>query len=299
MTCYAGYAFLKWKYTDPVFKSRIEFVCYKCSECFIVQNIYNKDYDFQDDYRQECKAEGYCGAGTEGACTSKCTDCVTGKAGVGSLQQWLHQPAECTACDPGKYAPNKKMTLCKDCDSGNVSGTGWDHCDPCAEGKYKKSASECEDCPAGEANPSKAQVSCFACEKGQYSDKTGLKNCETCEAGKFQDEKGKTTCRKCGVGSFQDISDKQNVLLVLLARMLTKKDLLYVKNVQRAKALMMESQFVQIVSQANILYKEAFAMIVIITQSLLLELPNALHVKQANFPMLETQNVRLVQQVSI
>jgi len=30
MTCYAGYAFLKWKYTDPVFKARIEFVCYKC-----------------------------------------------------------------------------------------------------------------------------------------------------------------------------------------------------------------------------------------------------------------------------
>jgi hypothetical protein len=204
MTCYAGYAFSKWKYTDPVFRSRIEFVCYKCSECFFVENIYNKDYDFQDDYRQECKAEGYCGAGTEGACTSKCTDCVTGKAGVGSLQQWLHQPAECTACQPGKYAPNKKMTLCSDCASGNVSGTGWDHCDSCAEGKYKKSASECEDCPAGEANPSKAQVSCFPCEKGQYSDKTGLINCDTCVEGKFQDEKGKTTCRKCGAGSFQD-----------------------------------------------------------------------------------------------
>jgi len=112
-------------------------------------------------------------------------------------------------------------------------------------------------------------------------------------------KKAKQLVRNVELGRFKIETGKYNVLLVLLASTLTKKDLIYVKNVQLAKALMMESQLVQIVSQANILWKEAFAMIVIITQSLLRELLCVLHVKQANFLMLETQSVRRVQQVSI
>jgi len=115
----------------------------------------------------------------------------------------------------------------------------------------------------------------------------------------FNMKKAKRLVKNVTQDRMKKTKDLLNVLCVLVARMRIQKDIFYVKNVQRAKALIMERQLVQIVSQENILKKQTCALSVIITQSLLLELPNVQHVNQAKFHILEQWSVTRVRQGNI
>jgi hypothetical protein len=206
MECAAGYAYKNWWYSFGV--TKIAFECYKCSACNNnVQWYESKDY-FQGSI-QLCTALAECGAGTEGPCSGSCTNCPVGKAGPGATPFTVfgltfYTDAVCSNCDPGKYTATTSKSKCDDCSAGHVSGTGWGHCDPCAEGKKQTSASDCTDCPAGENNPHQAQVACFACDKGKYAANTGTKNCALCGAGTYQDSKGQANCINCDPGLYKE-----------------------------------------------------------------------------------------------
>ena len=215
MYCYPGYAFYSWKYDNPPWNTWIQYVCSKCPACTYVLYNFDKSYDFQDNTRQVCTARAECGAGTSGPCEGSCTACAVGKAGAGATiygHVWginLYHDTVCTDCVPGKYAAGAGWSSCAECNFGHVSGTAWGHCDACAKGTKKTSASVCTPCAAGEANPAKAQEACFQCDAGTYSAEAGLHNCALCEEGKFQNDKGKTTCKECDPGSHEE--DKGSV----------------------------------------------------------------------------------------
>jgi len=208
LNCYQGYAYYSWKYNNFL-RTQIEYVCYKCPACTYVEYKVDNSFDFQDNSRQICATREECGPGTSGPCKTECTNCPVGKAGPGATfwqRIWnidFYHDAVCTDCVAGKYAAGAGSAQCADCAAGHTSGTGWGHCDPCAEGTKKTSGSACTSCDAGQANPYKGQESCWQCDIGKSSASAGSHNCASCVAGTYQDETGKTTCKECETGSYQ------------------------------------------------------------------------------------------------
>ena len=118
---------------------------------------------------------------------NKCKVCLEGYVG---LVEGAGSNDSCIKCGRGKY--REDLNLCKECESGQISG---------------QAAEECEECPEGKLSDMYG-IECIACELGRYNNLRGLTHsdtCKKCQAGKYSNISGavdENYCKDCPIGKF-------------------------------------------------------------------------------------------------
>ena len=141
-----------------------------------------------------------------------CKECVEGYIG---LVEGAPSNDSCIKCDRGKY--REDLDLCKECDPGQISGSGAEECEECPEGKLSDMYGlECLSCQMGRYNNLRGLTYndvCKGCEKGKYSNITGAEEenaCKDCPLGKFNIETGLISidlCKSCDSGKYRGQND--------------------------------------------------------------------------------------------
>ncbi len=132
-------------------------------------------------------------------------ECVL--CGMGRADMDADPSTACEYCSEGQYAPATGLQECVACAAGKESNStlGATGCEDCSPGQYSTTATiaesqSCQECPAGQAQPSPRSTSCVDCQPGQFSEGGGDAECNDCANGKYQDQEAETSCKDCPLG---------------------------------------------------------------------------------------------------
>ena len=133
------------------------------------------------------------------------------EAGCPAGQYYL--PGICTSCPLGTYleSDGPHTRLCFGCDRGysqssHVGATSHNDCTACQPGFYAPDygwALPCAMCQVGTYQSLIAGTMCHECQAGQYGTST-VEECKTCGGGTYSPNAKSTTCTKCAVGSYNN-----------------------------------------------------------------------------------------------
>eukprot|EP00937_MAST-01D_sp_MAST-1D-sp2_P001733 g1733.t1 len=185
-----------------------------------------------------------------------CLACKTGQFGAEATSRDAPADEACAACPAGQFAPSPAQSACTRCAAGQFQSQGGQSgCVKCPSGKTTEqtgassknmcacraaaccfpgtflaspSATECDDCPAGQFQDESGRSECKGCPSGKYQRSGGQmscdfcpagsrgtepaavanatspeEGCELCTAGRFQPREGMPSCEACPPGQYQ------------------------------------------------------------------------------------------------
>jgi hypothetical protein len=152
---------------------------------------------------------------------STCNVCPAGKFSKFTSEQGAgNQMETCENCPPGQFMGSVGADACQICPAGkHTAGAygGAESCEVCEPGRFSAdNANNCEECGAGQYQPSFNSSSCIDCEEGTFNPLTGRTHegaCTACPSGTYASAAGQASCHGvwdcCGRGEYLEFDSTE------------------------------------------------------------------------------------------